>query len=1165
MKSYSNSIQEKAPSLSDGFALVSALALMAFLLLLLLSLATLVAIEGRRTGVELDQFMARQNALLGVRLAVAELQAQVGIDQRVTATAAIVSGSTDGDGEPMAAATGKTYWTGVWNVDDLLTTPGGGEPEEGEVDARVATVNWLVSGGMAGADFAAAIDDESGMATLWRNGDESVQAPLVNLPEGTDALSQGAFAFWVGDEGTKAKVNLINPWQGDPTDEPQSRYAFLAAQRFGIENVADLGELASLYGFESAEESINLQRVLTTAQLASLDGSINSQRLQTERFHDITAYSFGVLADTRNGGLRVDLTRAFSSDQVNGDAEIFSDGPRWGLLHRFYNLATETSGLVPEVRPRVSDGTTRWRDEAIQIAPIIVASGLSFGLRAEPFGGPQSDGEEEFIEAWDNFVAEMITHYDELDNINHPDIPTYAEYQNQYFGQYHILVPYLQPWIILANPYDVRLAETDYRLRTQTGNWTAAGMNDRPPGEKNPRVRLRRPAMLYDNASDTEPTFFSIYPPAGRNPPQDLIRVNQMLPHEDGDPDWEQGVTSYRLSFSTAFEPGELKVFYPVENTNTAISHVVELEEVDIESIDPFALNRWVRGRLQPHLKLNMGYREERRTNPPPPLPTEVDWQIFLDQRTALVRSSLISEDFQVAGLSSHPPQYNHLLYLRNPDDEDEGPIETAKYNAYVISPGSFGQYGDAIVSLESGALEPTLNTAIRLKSTEYPRQALRPFISGNIRSRSFVYASYGDVEDHVAARMAWGGVKTPFYDWLEDGGTNPVYDDSELWEPYATSNNRMVLFHIPREQLFSIGDFQHLDISNSSFSPTYAVGNSHASPWVPADASRTPWEMQNSQVQTWFHDTSWELNDALWDRYFFSTWPLVESEHGEVPVTPPVGGYPANKRLIPLQDNERMEALGYNEIAGQLIVDGPFNVNSTSVEAWKAVLSGMNQQRLQYHDVLTGEPIESPSLSNPLMRSPYPGGDASDFWRGYRELDSSQLQALAEAIVVEVKRKGPFPSLATFINRDLGSESDPDSLMGPLQRAIVNSGINDTSGHGRPVQDDPNMHVKFREAALGNTAVGAPGYITQADILRVLGPILSTRSDTFIIRAYGESRADGLRQSPARAWCEAVAQRMPEWVNDQIEPHDPASGDAELFGRRFRVISLRWIAEEDI
>lgn len=52
-----------------------------------------------------------------------------------------------------------------------------------------------------------------------------------------------------------------------------------------------------------------------------------------------------------------------------------------------------------------------------------------------------------------------------------------------------------------------------------------------------------------------------------------------------------------------------------------------------------------------------------------------------------------------------------------------------------------------------------------------------------------------------------------------------------------------------------------------------------------------------------------------------------------------------------------------------------------------------------------------------------------------------------------------------------------------------------------------------------------APGYLIQSDVLAVLGNILTTRDDTFTVRAYGElANREGVVLS--RAWCEAVVQR---------------------------------------
>ena len=93
----------------------------------------------------------------------------------------------------------------------------------------------------------------------------------------------------------------------------------------------------------------------------------------------------------------------------------------------------------------------------------------------------------------------------------------------------------------------------------------------------------------------------------------------------------------------------------------------------------------------------------------------------------------------------------------------------------------------------------------------------------------------------------------------------------------------------------------------------------------------------------------------------------------------------------------------------------------------------------------------------------------------------------------------------------------------------------------------------------------GGPVAAGQADVLQVIGPALSARSDSFVIRAYGDA-IDASGAITARAWCEAVVQRMPEPVapdDTGINPRD-AGGD-EDFGRKFVVASFRWLHPEEL
>ena len=90
------------------------------------------------------------------------------------------------------------------------------------------------------------------------------------------------------------------------------------------------------------------------------------------------------------------------------------------------------------------------------------------------------------------------------------------------------------------------------------------------------------------------------------------------------------------------------------------------------------------------------------------------------------------------------------------------------------------------------------------------------------------------------------------------------------------------------------------------------------------------------------------------------------------------------------------------------------------------------------------------------------------------------------------------------------------------------------------------------------------------------IAPKLNARSDTFKIRAYGEvSSGSG---DTVTAVCEATVQRFPEYVDAADDPWDEnfsnplfPSGDSELqavnerFGRRFKIVELKWLSEDNI
>jgi hypothetical protein len=110
---------------------------------------------------------------------------------------------------------------------------------------------------------------------------------------------------------------------------------------------------------------------------------------------------------------------------------------------------------------------------------------------------------------------------------------------------------------------------------------------------------------------------------------------------------------------------------------------------------------------------------------------------------------------------------------------------------------------------------------------------------------------------------------------------------------------------------------------------------------------------------------------------------------------------------------------------------------------------------------------------------------------------------------------------------------------------------------------------LAFPEAESGSPAAqGIAGVVKQGDILTPIAPILAVRSDSFIIRGYGEKLDSTGTRVLARAHCEAVVERDREY----IDPADRAeTATAKLnkvnqrFGRRFLIRSFRWLNSNEI
>lgn len=1053
-----------------GFALVVSLVLMAFLLLLMLSLSTLLQVEIQASSVATRQVQARENAILGLQIALGQLQELVGPDQRVTARADILS-TTHPD---------KRFWTGVWRSDD-----------------NAGPVDWLVSwprnpdGSTSLPSASGALPNDSSLVELVGGGsaEDSVRVVKVAV-NGTNSSSDvtGHYAYWVSDEGIKAKINLANEYAGEDIRSDNYRAGLKTAQRNAGEQMPGLVFLGE--GDAEIRDEL-LSRLNSGHQLdlvARALGEGDVDQGMRRHFFDYTVYSNGVLTNVRDGGLKIDLTRALQKKENSigpYGTRIFDRGPSWTLLQDYYwNLRTNPDN--PQINPirrpmRYAGGwdpgtyVSRW-PASHGVAPIIVASELAMGV---------------------------IYNYDA------PLVQDRAVFT-------------MAPVLVLANPYDVRLNPARYIVRYSSYNSNTAMLT--------PQVDIKIGAQTWER-----------------------LHINQILP-PNANGARGSGNNDLRFIIDTGFEPGEIKIFTLKDIQQYETLNPPVLEEG--YNADAYA---WVDPN-QSGVQLTV---PARSAGDPPAKLQVLSRSLYRSMSLYLYHDASVAFDSE-----------SNLIFIQP-----------------YMAPFGSAQFVDLSLNTDKQVREfiwlkgSTSNDSFTKNGPVYGL--------AHFNVRAYRHISFFENTGHFASAYLYGA--------RADYGDNSQFNELALWEPDALigMNNdvpryAMPLFHLLRtnEIWQSLAELQHVDFSLHSVAPAYAVGNSWAHPFI--DPGKVVQVTTEGGTTAEWMDMSWQLNNALWDNYFFST--LLDPDDAGSPNA--LRNPRMRLNFEELTDGIRESLDKSDQAAAWFTVDGAFNVNSTSPEAWMAVLSGNHGMDVAYTDLksnASGEDAiyEGEKGVTAFLRSVFPMGEHSsnekgDFWRGFGVISNespganspSPLRKLAEAIVDEVKKRGPFRSLSDFVNRRPGTDKEL-ALRGALQAAIDRSGINT---EGRPEQrfggtlpSEPKWN--FPEAVRADNSLaqsgfrgkGAPGYITQADILTAIGPYLSVRSDTFVIRAYGDVTSPLDRNTVlARAWCEAVVQRVPDYVDSAnppwMGPKDSALTELnKQMGRKFEIVSFRWLKEDEI
>jgi hypothetical protein len=414
----------------------------------------------------------------------------------------------------------------------------------------------------------------------------------------------------------------------------------------------------------------------------------------------------------------------------------------------------------------------------------------------------------------------------------------------------------------------------------------------------------------------------------------------------------------------------------------------------------------------------------------------------------------------------------------------------------------------------------------------------------------------------------------------------------------------------LPTGPMQTIADFRKSNALTTSYLPNTVqpVANSLVSAMMSTDkVKQTDTDVAPNELL----DHSVLANHALYDRFYFSTFATRGNEtpdtvfekfmNGSTPLPSQAfqpyrpGGRSVADAKAELFASGKPKDDAYKSAAEYQMIQGPFNVNSTSVQAWKAVLASMNKSEIVTLWAKTnkielrkaaGVPILGMSLLNGGVV-----GETADFtkidnvktndWNGHRELTDKELETLATRIVEQVRTRGPFLSMSEFVNRQIGPNG-PLTQRGALEAAISDSKINDNffknNPEGPKVTDiamtnisDPKIYkYNTPEVVTGNPAAGAPGWISQGDLLRILEPAATVRGDTFVIRVCGEAW-DPNGKVTARAYAEAVVQRVPEYVDPADRPSlnafttTTAAKANKTFGRRINLVSFRWLSGNEI
>lgn len=1156
-----------------GFALVVTLSLMILLTVVavgMLTLATISLRSGTRTAAMAE---ARQNARLALMVALGELQKYAGQDQRITAIADM-GGDASGDAlaagaqplnnmsindEPKGLSSvqpGTRYWTGVWRNSDTTNTAGSSILTK---TPSPSFMQWLISGNETGGN--GTVTPASPEYSVGSNGTVSnpksavvlvgrmtagepsaeslaryVAAPLVPITakRGNQMETTGRYGWWIGDEGVKATIN------SSKTNNDVDSYASLSPQRRGWDAVTGF----SAYPSPDSGGNGQLPKIISLEEASLLLPSIDNNNGGTTPlqsvFHSATTDSKGLITDTLNGGTKVDLTTILAGNlpTANTVSSILSNpvkgeniipalprssmvAPKWDTLQEFYKRHQSLSGGALTVTAATSANTA-------SIAPLITDLRLLMGVKFSlPRGG--------------------------------------TDYKFNACGKFAVAI---------ANPYSVPL-KWNNDLEFEVINLT-------PAGNYPSRIWVLGGNSVYIPATPSEPAVFN----------QTIFRIRPGT-LQPGEAQAFTVASAYLRPIGSGTRRFEVDLGPFGSSSPRDFSKCVELDAIGVYKSFPYALDvreSWQTSLIGVEMRLAGGGRSAQ------PLRRiegfELDNGYFLSNIRNVANAAYCSQRTRPIPLMG----YNFQISRTGVDYVREGLLPSGY---------SMGQRGSTLRTFADFNLQAT---RISKPITSYNPP---PFFAESSNSISLLPDG------------APGGDTGPAF--------TKNLDSTMAWGRNYVGSDKTVLFSVPRQftslAQFQHADLTGDNFAASiGHQPGNAFANSYASPFVKRAQviqRRVDYVLKGStsltgtnQTNRDYYDISYLLNATLWDSYFLST--VRDSGGTSTPENPSLLVLNPSTSASDLRDPVRC--------ASRLMINGAFNINSTDKNAWKAFLgSSKHFKHKADGGALTGAAFPR-SLDQPNSSANPPTGNDLDSYAGYRRLTDDELDNLAAEMVRQVRLRGPFVSLSHFVNRALGDITRFPALTryGALQAAIDESGttinfegtvnalrgVNSRSDRlslsekgGAPMADmdggksgtqpsdtedrkpvwatssaDQNYGsvasiyadrtmLSRHQKEQGYRSTGIPGWLTQADVLQAIGPSITNRSDTFRIRAYGES-LDSSGNTLAKTYCEAIVQRLPNYVDPSNTPSQRGGELSNLnqtYGRQFSIISFRWLSPQEI